>query len=166
MDSLSTLIYNKTLLISKWEKTGILEYLDDYSDYERFKHVVYYEKLARHLIKVHDIDTANWAVGCKSVIDDKKYIKDKVSNIIIPIVYRDLRTKKYAFFFNISDLYDDVVEFVEDNIKSFKKANDLAGFYYPTDVESDLISVYSETFKDRMINKHFRFKRLLTEKEI
>ena len=28
MDSLSTLIYNKTLLISKWEKTGILEYLD------------------------------------------------------------------------------------------------------------------------------------------
>ena len=168
MGFLSTLTYNeenKTELISKWEKTGILEYLDDYSDYERFKHVVYYEKLARHVIKVHDIDTANWAVGCKSVIDDKKYIKDKVENIIIPIAYRDLRTKRYVFLFNISDVYDDVMEFVEDNIKSFKKENDLAGFY-PIDVEADLISVYSDIFKDRMINRHFRFKRLLTEKEI
>ena len=174
MGFLSTLTYNeknKTELISKWERTGLLAYLDNYSDDEKLKDVFYYEEIARHVIKRHRVDIARkntfiWAIKKhKTVIDDKKLVRDKVANIIIPIAYRDLRTKRYVFLFNISDVYDDVMEFVEDNMKNMKS------FKYPTtlttlDVESELISVYSDIFRDRMIHRHFRFKRLLTEKEI
>lgn len=173
MGFLSTLTYNeenKTELISKWEKTGLLGYLDDYSYDEKLKDVFCYEEIARHVIKRHRVDIARkknfiWARKNESVIDDKKLVKDKVANIIFPIVYRDLRTKRYVFLFNISDVYDDVMEFVEDNMKNMKS------FKYPTtlttvDMEAELISVYSEIFRDRMIHRHFRFKRLLTEKEI
>lgn len=157
MGFLSTLTYNeenKTELISKWERTGLLAYLDDYSYDEKLKDVFYYEEIARHVIQKH-----------KTIIDDKKFVRDKIENIIFPIAYRDLRTKRYVFLFNISDVYDDVMEFVEDNMKNMKS------FKYPTtlttvDMEAELISVYSEIFRDRMIHRHFRFKRLLTEKEI
>lgn len=173
MGFLSTLTYNeenKTELISKWEKTGLLAYLDDYSYDEKLKDVLYYEEIVRHVTKRHDVYIARknnsiWARKNESVIDDKELVRDKIENIIIPIVYRDLKTKRYVFLFNISDVYDDVMEFVEDNMKNMKS------FKYPTtwttlDAESELISVYSDIFRDRMIHRHFRFKRLLTEKEI
>lgn len=170
MGFLSTLTYNEennTELISKWEKAGILGYLDDSSYEEKLKHVLYYEKLAIYVIKKHDIsiarrNTATWAVkGYNNVIDDKKFVRDKTYSIIIPIVYRDLIRKGYVFLFNISDVYDDVMEFVEHNMKSFKSPTTLT-----IDMEAELIIVYSGIFRDRMIHRHFRFKRLLTEKEI
>ena len=154
MDSLLNYTYTdkrqqREDLTLKWEEVGLLGLTDCYN--KKFELALCYEKMAQHIIYKSDEKNS-------SKIPKEERL---VNTMIFPLLYRVLKLEKNGLFYSIENLYDDLKEFIKDNLHIF----DITA-YNTVDMASEIILLYSEVCKDRMIKKHFMFKRLLTEKTI
>jgi len=153
MDSLLNYTYTdkqqREDLTLKWEETGLLGLTDCYN--KKFELALCYEKMAQHIIYKSDEKNS-------SKIPKEERL---VNTMVFVLLYRVLKIEKNGLFYSIENLYDDFKEFIKDNLHIF----DIAA-YNMMDTEAEACLLYLEVCKDRMIKKHFMFKRLLTEKTI
>jgi len=153
MDSLLNYTYtNKQQredLILKWEEAGLLGMTGCYN--KKFELALCYEKMAQHIIYKSDEKNS-------SKIPKEERL---VNTMVFVLLYRVLKLEKNGLFYSIENLYDDFKEFIKGNLHIF----DIAA-YNMLDTEAEMCLIYSKVCKDRMIKKHFMFKRLLTEKTI
>jgi len=153
MDSLLNYTYidkqQREGLTLKWEEAGLLGLTDCYN--KKFELALCYEKMAQHIIYKSDEKNS-------SKIPKEERL---VNTMVFPVLYRVLKLEKNGLFYSIENLYDDFKEFIKDNLHFL----DIPA-YNTVDREAEMCSLYSEVCKDRIIKKHFMFKRLLTEKTI
>jgi len=153
MDSLLNYTYidkqQREGLTLKWEEIGLLGLTDCYN--KKFELALCYEKMAQHIIYKSDEKNSS------------KILKEErlVNTMVFGLLYRVLKIEKNGLFYSIENLYDDFKEFIKDNLHIF----DIPA-YNMVDTEAEACLLYLEVCKDRMIKKHFMFKRLLTEKTI
>ena len=141
-------------IIDKWEQTGLLINLTYDNKLEVSQ---LYESMANYVIKIYP---SNWELGREIFINNLYYKKatiEMAENIMFPIIYRIVNLG--GNIYRVANLYEDLIEFV-DSI-NFKKWD-----YRHLDTQSQLIISYVEMYRERILNKDYKFKRLLIEKNL
>ena len=141
-------------IIDKWEQTGLLINLTYDNKLEVSQ---LYESMANYVIKIYP---SNWELGREIFINNLYYKKatiEMAENIMFPIIYRIVNLG--GNIYRVANLYEDLIEFV-DSI-NFKKWD-----YRHLDTQSELIVSYVEMYRERILNKDYKFKRLLIEKNL
>lgn len=141
-------------LIDKWEKTGLLAYLN-YDN--KLKVSQLYESMANYAIKIYP---SNWELDGEILINNFYYKKttiETVEGIMFPAIYRIVNSG--GNIYRVANLYEDLIEFVDSiNFKTWD--------YRHLDTHNELIVSYVEMYRERILNKDYKFKRLLIEKNL
>tara|TARA_R110000803_G_scaffold114713_2_gene183143 strand:- start:1064 stop:1498 length:435 start_codon:yes stop_codon:yes gene_type:complete len=141
-------------LIDKWEQTGLLINLT-YDN--KLKVSQLYESMANYAIKIYP---SNWKLDREILINNFYYKKttiETVEGIMFPTIYRIVNSG--GNIYRVANLYEDLIEFVDSiNFKTWD--------YRHLDTHNELIVSYVEMYRERILNKDYKFKRLLIEKNL